>query len=100
GHVFKLGTKYSEALDARFLDDKEQQHAIIMGCYGIGINRIVAALIETRHDKDGIIWPMSIAPYEVIVAPLNINQPEVMEVSQRLHDELEAAGVDVLLDDR
>ncbi len=67
GHVFKLGTKYSEALEAKFLDAHEQQHTIIMGCYGIGVNRIIAALVETSHDENGIIWPMSLAPYEVIL---------------------------------
>jgi prolyl-tRNA synthetase len=100
GHVFKLGTKYSEALDARFLDDKEKQHAIIMGCYGIGVNRILASLIETNHDDAGIIWPMSLAPYEVILTPLNVNEAPVAEATNKLYDELQAAGVEVLLDDR
>lgn len=100
GHVFKLGTKYSDALEARFLDDKEQQHSTIMGCYGIGINRIVAALIETSHDENGIIWPMSLAPYEVILTPLNVNQPDVMEATNDLYDRLRSANIDVLLDDR
>ncbi len=100
GHVFKLGTKYSEALSARFLDAKEQQHAIIMGCYGIGVNRILASLIETRHDENGIIWPMSIAPYEVIVSPLNVAQADVAAAAESLYIELQAAGVDVLYDDR
>jgi prolyl-tRNA synthetase len=100
GHVFKLGTKYSEALDARFLDDKEKQHAIIMGCYGIGVNRILASLIETNHDEAGIIWPMSLAPYEVILTPLNVNEAPVAEATNKLYDELQAAGVEVLLDDR
>ena len=71
-----------------------------MGCYGIGVNRIIAALIETQHDENGIIWPMSLAPYEVIVSPLNVNEDDVMEAAERLYDELQAAGVDVLLDDR
>jgi len=100
GHVFKLGTKYSEALGAKFLDDQEQQHPIIMGCYGIGVNRILAALIETRHDDKGIVWPLSLAPYEVIVDPLNASQPEIIEAAANLHDALSDAGVDVLLDDR
>jgi prolyl-tRNA synthetase len=100
GHVFKLGTKYSEALDARFLDDKEQQHAAIMGCYGIGINRIIAALIETRHDDNGIIWPMSLAPYEVVLSPLNVNQADVTAAAEKLYAELTEADVEVLLDDR
>ncbi len=100
GHVFKLGTKYSEALNARFLDAQEQQHPIIMGCYGIGINRILAALIETQHDERGIVWPLSLAPYEVLIDPLNVSQPEVMDAAERLHDQLTEAGIDVLLDDR
>ena len=100
GHVFKLGTKYSDALGAKFLDDTEQQHTIIMGCYGIGINRILASLIETRHDEQGIVWPMALAPYEVLLAPLNVTQEDVMQAAVQLHDDLSAAGVDVLLDDR
>jgi len=100
GHVFKLGTKYSEALDARFLDDQEQQHPIIMGCYGIGVNRIVAGLIETSHDEDGIIWPVALAPYEVLLLPLNVTEEQTIEVAKQLHEELLAAGIEVLLDDR
>jgi prolyl-tRNA synthetase len=98
--VFKLGTKYSVSLDATFLDDKEQRHPIIMGCYGIGVNRILAGLVETSHDADGIIWPISIAPYEVVVVPLNIQDAAVMETAERIYAELAGAGVDVLLDDR
>jgi prolyl-tRNA synthetase len=100
GHVFKLGTKYSEALGARFLDDKEQQHPIIMGCYGIGVNRIVAALIETSHDENGIIWPVALAPYEVLLLPLNVTEAQTIGVAEQLHEELSAAGIEVLLDDR
>jgi len=100
GHVFKLGTKYSEALGADYLDEKEKRHPIIMGCYGIGINRIVASLAETCHDEKGLRWPLSIAPYEVLVIPLNIKDAEIMKVAQTFYDELQAAGVDVLLDDR
>ena len=100
GHVFKLGTKYSEALSARFLDEKEQLHPAIMGCYGIGVNRIIAALIETKYDDNGILWPMSLAPYEVLLVPLNVNQQDVMDVANRLYDELTHAGIEVLMDDR
>jgi prolyl-tRNA synthetase len=100
GHVFKLGTRYSDALSARFLDEKEQLHSAIMGCYGIGVNRIIAALIETNHDENGILWPMSLAPYEVLLTPLNVNQQEVMDVANQLYDELTHAGIEVLLDDR
>lgn len=100
GHVFKLGTKYSVALDAQFLDAKEQQHPMIMGCYGIGINRIIAGLAETCHDANGMIWPLSVAPYQVVVTPLNADDAEVMALAMRFHDELQAAGIDVLCDDR
>jgi prolyl-tRNA synthetase len=100
GHVFKLGTKYSDALSARFLDQTEQLKPIIMGCYGIGVNRIIAALIETCHDESGIIWPMTLAPYEVLLAPVKATDPATKEAAGRLHDELTAAGIDVLLDDR
>jgi prolyl-tRNA synthetase len=100
GHVFKLGTKYSEALSARFLDEHERQHPIIMGCYGIGVNRIIAGLIETSHDQAGIIWPMALAPYEVEIVPLNVTDEETVNLARKLHDDLAAAGVEVLLDDR
>ncbi|MBN2295538.1 MAG: proline--tRNA ligase [Pirellulales bacterium] len=100
GHVFKLGTKYSESLSARFLDDKEQLNPIIMGCYGIGVNRIVAGLIENNHDKFGIIWPVSLAPYEVLLVPMKVGDEATMQLADTLYDELKAAGVDVLIDDR
>jgi prolyl-tRNA synthetase len=100
GHVFKLGTKYSQALGAKYLDDKEQQHDIVMGCYGIGVNRIIAALIETKHDREGIIWPMSLAPYEVLICPINVREADVAEAAEKLYQQLEAAGVETLLDDR
>lgn len=100
GHVFKLGTKYSVSLDAQFLDDKEKQHPIIMGCYGIGVNRIIAGLAETKHDDKGLIWPMSVAPFEVILIPLNSKDDEVTAATEELYAELQAAGIDVLLDDR
>jgi len=100
GHVFKLGTKYSSALEAKFSDAQEQQHTIIMGCYGIGVNRIIASLVETSHDEKGIIWPMSLAPYEVIITPINVREEEVIAAANKLYDELTAVGVDVLIDDR
>ena len=100
GHVFKLGTKYTEALNAKFLDADEQLKPIIMGCYGIGVNRIIAGLIETSNDKDGIIWPMALAPYEVVLAPVKVPDEPSMKVARQLHDQLAAAGIDVLLDDR
>jgi prolyl-tRNA synthetase len=98
--VFKLGTKYSVSLEAEFLDEKEQRHPMIMGCYGIGINRIVAGLAETSFDENGLIWPLSIAPYEVLVIPLNVTDPETMLLAERFYKELSEGGVDVLMDDR
>ncbi|MBI1314543.1 proline--tRNA ligase [bacterium] len=100
GHVFKLGTKYSQSLDAVYIDEKEARHPIIMGCYGIGVNRIIASLCETRYDDNGIVWPLSIAPYELLIIPLNVDDEAVMSVANRCYDELTAAGVDVLFDDR
>ena len=100
GHVFKLGTKYSEALGAKFLDAKEQLSPIIMGCYGIGIARILAGLIEANHDKGGILWSVPLAPYEVLLVPMKVKDEETMKVVESLHSDLEAAGVDVLVDDR
>jgi prolyl-tRNA synthetase len=100
GHVFKLGTKYSVPLEAQFLDEREQRHPMVMGCYGIGINRIVAATAETRFDENGLIWPLAIAPYEVLIIPLNVSDAATMEWAERYYEELRSAGVDVLLDDR
>jgi prolyl-tRNA synthetase len=102
GHVFKLGTKYSEKLEARFLDEKGVKNACIMGCYGIGINRIFASAIETDagHDANGPILPVSIAPFEVSIVSLNADKPEVVSAAQSLYKQLQDAGVEVLLDDR
>lgn len=100
GHVFKLGTKYSQALGAEFLDEQGKRHPIIMGCYGIGVNRIIAALAETQHDERGLIWPVNVAPFEVVVTPLNMKDDAVRETAERLYQELSEAGVDVILDDR
>ncbi len=100
GHVFKLGTKYSDAMEATYLDQNGKARPIIMGCYGIGVNRIMAAAIEAHHDQDGIVWPMSIAPFEVLVVALDPKDDEAMRVANEVHDELARAGVDVLLDDR
>ncbi len=100
GHVFKLGTKYSVSMDAKFVDDKEQSHPIIMGCYGIGVTRVVASIVETCHDENGIIWPINVAPYTVALIPLNVTDAEVMKISNKIYEELTAAGIDVLMDDR
>jgi prolyl-tRNA synthetase len=100
GHTFKLGTKYSESLGATFLDEKGREKPAIMGCYGIGVNRILAALIEKSHDKHGIIWPVNLAPCEVIVIPVNKDDEEVAEESEKIYTHLLSEGVDVMLDDR
>jgi prolyl-tRNA synthetase len=100
GHVFKLGTKYSDSMKARFLDSDGKEKPFIMGCYGIGINRIMAAAIEQNNDKDGIIWPLSIAPYKVIIVSVNMEDKEVMDASEKLYNELVDNGIEVLYDDR
>jgi len=100
GHVFKLGTKYSDAMHASYLDPQGREQPFIMGCYGIGLNRILAAAIEAHHDADGIIWPISIAPFEVLILALDPRDNEVMSTATQLHDRLTAAGIDVLFDDR
>jgi len=100
GHVFKLGTKYAECLNAKFLDDDETQKTIVMGCYGIGVNRIVAGLIETSYDGSGIIFPVNLAPYEVVICPMKTGDEKTMELAKTLHDELEQRGIDCLVDDR
>ena len=100
GHVFKLGTKYSVSMDAKFVDAQEQSHPIIMGCYGIGVTRVVAAIVETCHDANGIIWPINVAPYTVQIIPLNVTDAEVMKITNQIYGDLMAAGIDVLMDDR
>ncbi len=101
GHVFYLGTKYSRAMNATFLDENGKPQLMEMGCYGIGITRLPAAAIEQNHDDKGIIWPDAIAPFTVVICPVNPDRsPEVKAASEKLYDELLAAGVDVILDDR
>ncbi|HPF40984.1 MAG TPA: proline--tRNA ligase [Phycisphaerae bacterium] len=100
GHVFKLGTKYSDSMGATYLDRNGKAKPLIMGCYGIGLNRIMASAIEANHDDGGVIWPMSIAPFQALVVALDPREEEVMQTAGRIHDALEAAGVDTLLDDR
>jgi prolyl-tRNA synthetase len=101
GHVFKLGTKYSIALNAMFLDETGKQQPCIMGCYGIGITRTLQAVIEQSNDKDGIIWPISVAPYTVCITPLGVVPgTPVMDLAERIYKDLAAQGVEVLLDDR
>jgi prolyl-tRNA synthetase len=100
GHTFKLGTKYSENLNARFLDAAGKSNPVIMGCYGIGVNRIIASLIETNNDKDGIIWPESVAPYKYIILALNAANKKVKDIADSSYADLSKAGQSVLYDDR
>ena len=100
GQVFKLGTKYSEKLGAKFLDESGKEKTCVMGCYGIGINRIIASAIENGNDKDGIIWPISIAPFEVLITSVNQDDEKVAAVAEDIYQQLLGKGIDVLLDDR
>jgi len=100
GHIFKLGTKYSEALGALVQDESGRQRPIVMGCYGIGVSRLMAAIVEQSHDEKGIIWPRAVAPFEVVVLLLESSDAELSTAAQRLHDELCGSGIRVLLDDR
>ncbi|MFR3173908.1 MAG: proline--tRNA ligase, partial [Clostridium sp.] len=100
GHIFKLGTKYSEAMNATFIDENGKEKPFIMGCYGIGVTRTLASIVEQHHDENGIIWPLSVAPYHISVIPVNIKDEAQMEIANKLYEELRAIGVDALLDDR
>jgi len=100
GQVFKLGSKYSRALGAKFLDEAGKEHLCLMGCYGIGINRILAAAIESGNDANGCVLPVSIAPFEVEVLAINMDSPAVVAEAERVYGELSAAGAEVLYDDR
>ncbi|MBE3579962.1 MAG: proline--tRNA ligase [Caldanaerobacter subterraneus] len=100
GHIFKLGTKYSEALGATYTDEEGNEKPIVMGCYGIGINRTVAAIIEQHHDEKGIIWPMSVAPYHVIVVPVNVSDEEQKQIAEKIYNKLLEEKLEVLIDDR
>ena len=100
GHVFKLGTKYSKAMRAVYLDANGKEQLMIMGCYGIGIGRTVAAAIEQNHDADGIVWPMPLAPYSVIITPVNVNEMPLAEAAEALYGELVNQGIEAILDDR
>jgi prolyl-tRNA synthetase len=100
GHIFKLGTKYSVSMGATVLNQDGKEVPIIMGSYGIGVERIIAAAVEQNHDDDGIIWPRSLAPFDVVVTITNIKQDDVRQAGEKLYDELKGAGLEVLLDDR
>jgi prolyl-tRNA synthetase len=100
GHTFKLGTKYSKVMGATFLDDLGREREIVMGCYGIGVGRTVAAAIEQSYDQNGIIFPMPIAPFQVLILPININTDFLRETAEQLYQTLSENGIEVLLDDR
>ncbi len=100
GHIFKLGTKYSEALGLNYQDENGQSNTVVMGCYGIGVTRCLSAAIEQNYDDNGIIWPVAIAPYQAIVIPANHKSEEQVEMAEKLYNELTEAGIETLLDDR
>lgn len=100
GHIFKLGTKYSDALGLKFTDESGEQKTVIMGCYGIGVTRCVAAAIEQMHDEHGIVLPVAIAPYEVAVVPVNNKEEEQMKLAEQIYEDLKKEGIEALLDDR
>ena len=100
GNIFQLGTKYSEGLGAKYLDENGKEKYFVMGSYGIGVTRTIAAIIEQSHDESGIIWPLNVAPYEVIITIINTKDEEQMALSEKLYDDLTKRGVEVLLDDR
>ncbi len=100
GHIFKLGAKYSDAMGLRVLDEKQQKRSVIMGCYGIGVSRTMAACVEMSHDADGIIWPAALAPFHVLITLMKPDDPRQSQASLALSRDLTAAGIDVLIDDR
>ncbi|MBU0552722.1 proline--tRNA ligase [Myxococcota bacterium] len=100
GHVFFLGTRYTEAMGCTFLDERGREQPMVMGCYGIGVSRVMAAAVEQHHDEHGICWPRALAPFEVAVLPLQSNKADVVEAAEGLYAALKAAGIDALLDDR
>ena len=100
GQVFTLGTKYSEAMKATFLDENGKDKPFVMGCYGIGVGRTMAAIIGQKHDENGIIWPLSVAPFEVVVVPVNAKNEDQLKAAEKIYDELREKNIDALLDDR
>ena len=100
GHIFKLGTKYSKALNCVYLDKDGKSNLVVMGCYGIGVGRTLAAIIEQHHDENGIIWPAEVAPYKAIVVPTKVNDEENMSLAEKIYKDLLDSGVEVLIDDR
>jgi len=100
GHIFQLGTKYSQAMGATFTNENGEELPFVMGCYGVGVSRLAQAAVEQSYDKDGIIWPVAIAPYQVIICVPNINDAEQVKVAEKIYQELNATGIETLLDDR
>lgn len=100
GQVFKLGTKYSQAMNATYKDENQEDHPLVMGCYGIGVTRTLAAIVEQHHDDNGIIWPVSVAPYHVIITLVKPDDQAQRQTAEEIYDQLAASGVEVLLDDR
>ena len=100
GNIFQLGTKYSKSMNAKFLDTDNKEKYFVMGCYGLGVTRTVAAAIEQNHDDWGIIWPKSIAPYDILIQPLDVKDEKVMEITNTLEKNLIEKGYEVLVDDR
>jgi prolyl-tRNA synthetase len=100
GHIFQLGIKYSQAMGATYTDEAGEEKPLIMGCYGVGVSRLAQSAVEQSYDKDGIIWPVAIAPYHAIITIPNINDAEQVNIAEKLYSELNAAGVETLLDDR
>jgi prolyl-tRNA synthetase len=100
GHIFQLGTKYSQAMAANYTNEQGEEKPLIMGCYGMGISRLAQAAVEQFYDRDGIIWPVAIAPYEVIVTIANVNDATQVEIAEKLYHQLNQAGIETLLDDR
>ena len=100
GHIFKLGTRYSASMKAEYVEEDGSSKPFIMGCYGIGVSRIVAAIIEQKNDKDGIIWPAGVAPFGAIVIPVNSDDPEQLKAGESLYETLIGAGIEAVLDDR
>ena len=100
GHIFKLGTKYTDSMDCTYLDENGKEKTPIMGCYGIGVSRCMAAIIEQYADESGIVWPVSVAPFHVIVVPVNTKNEEQNQLAEEIYSKLKSAGIDVLLDDR
>jgi len=100
GHIFQLGTKYSEALEAKFLDEFGKKQTIIMGCYGIGVSRLIATIVEQHNDASGIIWPREVAPFDVAILPVQAAEPELIQLADTYHQDLQQNGLEVLIDDR